>query len=84
MELHAALQELTVDSPLFDAVIALSTQPDPRNQIGRLEPVGADLLGVKGTTLLAVRPDGYLGLRSDRDHMSALARYRKLLRAGHP
>ena len=81
--LHTALQELTTNSPLFEAAIALSTQPDPRNQIGRLEPVGADLLGIKGTTLLVVRPDGYIGLRSDQDHLSALERYRKLLHAGH-
>ena len=83
VELHTALQELTANSPLFEAAIALSTQLDPRNQIGRLEPVGADLLGIKGTTLLVVRPDGYIGLRSDRDHLSALERYRKLLHAGH-
>jgi 2-polyprenyl-6-methoxyphenol hydroxylase-like FAD-dependent oxidoreductase len=84
VELHTALQELTTDSPLFEEAIALSTQPEPRDQIGRLEPVGADLLGVQGTTLLVVRPDGYVGLRSDRDHLSALERYRKLLRAAHP
>jgi 2-polyprenyl-6-methoxyphenol hydroxylase-like FAD-dependent oxidoreductase len=84
VELHTVLQELTTDSPLFEAAIALSTQSEPRDQIGRLEPVGADLLGVQGTTLLVVRPDGYVGLRSDRDHLSELERYRKLLRAGHP
>lgn len=84
VELHAALQELTTDSPLFEAAIALSTQPEPPAQIGRLEPVGADLLGVRGTTLLVVRPDGYIGLRSDGDHVSALERYRKLVHAGHP
>jgi 2-polyprenyl-6-methoxyphenol hydroxylase-like FAD-dependent oxidoreductase len=84
VELHTALQELTTDSPLFEEAIALSTQPEPRDQIGRLEPVGADHLGVQGTTLLVVRPDGYVGLRSDRDHLSALERYRKLLRAAHP
>jgi hypothetical protein len=65
VELHTALQELTTDSPLFEAAIALSTQPEPPDQIGRLEPVRADLLGVQGTTLLAVRPDGYIGLRYD-------------------
>jgi 2-polyprenyl-6-methoxyphenol hydroxylase-like FAD-dependent oxidoreductase len=84
VELHTALQELTADSPLFEAAIAFSTQPEPPDQIGRLEPVGAELLGVKGTTLLAVRPDGYIGLRSDGDHLSALERYRRLVHAGHP
>jgi 2-polyprenyl-6-methoxyphenol hydroxylase-like FAD-dependent oxidoreductase len=84
VELHTALRELTSDSPLFETAIALSTQPEPSNQIGWLEPTGADLLGVRGTTLLAVRPDGYIGLRSDGGHLSALERYRRLIHAGHP
>jgi hypothetical protein len=82
--LHTVLQELTTGSPLFEAAIALSTHPDPPDQIGRLEPVGADHLGVQGTTLLAVRPDGFIGLRSDGDHLSALERYRRLVHTGHP
>ena len=84
VELHAALQELTTGSPVFEAAIALSTRPEPPDRIGRLEPAGADLLGVQGITLLAVRPDGYIGLRSDGDHLSALERYRRLVQAGHP
>jgi hypothetical protein len=31
-----------------------------------------------------VRPDGYVGMRCDRDHLGALERYRALVRAGHP
>jgi hypothetical protein len=38
---------------------------------------------VRETTLLAVRPDGYVGLRSDGDHLNALERYRALVCAGH-
>ncbi len=83
MELHTALQELTTDSPMFEAAFALSTQRELPDKIGRLEPRGAALLGVQGTTLLVVRPDGYIGLRSDGDHLSALERYRKLVYAGH-
>jgi hypothetical protein len=30
---------------------------------------------MEGITLLAIRPDGYIGLRSDRNHLSALERY---------
>jgi 2-polyprenyl-6-methoxyphenol hydroxylase-like FAD-dependent oxidoreductase len=82
--LHAALEERATDSPLFEAAIALGTHPDLPVQIGRLESAGADLLGVQGTTLLVVRPDGYIGMRCDRDHLSALERYRTLVHAGHP
>jgi 2-polyprenyl-6-methoxyphenol hydroxylase-like FAD-dependent oxidoreductase len=83
-DLLVALQELATDSPLFETVIAFGTCPDLPDNIGHLEPVAADLLGVQDTTLLAVRPDGYIGLRSDRDHLNALGRYRALVQAGHP
>ena len=84
VKLHNALQELTIDSPLFEAAIAVGTQPELPDKIGKLEPVGADLLGVQGITLLVVRPDGYVGLRSDGNHLSALEHYRKLVHSGYP
>jgi hypothetical protein len=40
-----------------------------------MEPAQASQLGIEGITLLAVRPDGYVGLRSDRDPLGALERY---------
>jgi 2-polyprenyl-6-methoxyphenol hydroxylase-like FAD-dependent oxidoreductase len=79
-DLHAALEERAIDSPLFDVAIALGANPDLPVQFGRLEPAGADRLGVQGITLLVVRPDGHVGMRSDRDHLSALERYRTLVR----
>lgn len=84
VKLHTALQDLTTDSPLFEAAFTLSTQPKLHDKIGRLEPVGADLLGVQGTTLLVVRPDGHIGLRADGDHLSALECYCKLVHVEHP
>ncbi len=83
VELHLALQEITQDSPLLEEAIALGTSADLPVQIGNIEPGAADLLGVDGITLFAVRPDGYLGLRADRDHLAALERYRTLVHAGH-
>lgn len=78
-DLLHTLQELTADSPQVEAAIALSACRDVPEPIGSLESSAADLLGVDGTTLLAVRPDGYIGLRADRDHVSALERYHTLL-----
>ena len=83
-ELLTALQRIATDSPLFEAAVAFGTRSDLPDPIGRLEPAAADLLGVRDTTLLAIRPDGYIGLRADRDHLSALERYRSLVLAGHP
>lgn len=82
MKLCSALQDFANDSPLFEEVVALSTRSDLPLQIGQLEPAAADLLGVEGITLLAMRPDGYIGLRSDRDHLTALERYRSLVHTG--
>jgi 2-polyprenyl-6-methoxyphenol hydroxylase-like FAD-dependent oxidoreductase len=83
LELRAALQELASRSPVFEAAIALGPHPDVPAQIGRLDAAAAGLLGVEGNTLLAVRPDGYIGLRSDRDHLIALKSYSNLIRVGH-
>lgn len=82
MDLQNSLQKLTADSQLFEAAVAVSSGTDLLAQIGRIEPGAAELLGVEGITLLAVRPDGYIGLRADRDHLNALERYRSLLGAG--
>ncbi len=84
VNLFADLQELATNSPLFAAVFAFSTRSDLAEQVGHFEPVDADLLGVQDITLLVVRPDEYIGMRSDRDHLKALERYQALIRTGHP
>jgi hypothetical protein len=82
LDLHGALQKFTSDSLLFEAAVALGSDADLPAQIGRFEPGVSDLIGVEGITLLAVRPDGYIGLRADRDHLNALERYGALIGAG--
>lgn len=79
VELHERLQDIAADSPLFEAVCAFCGHGDLPPQIGRLDSAGADFLGLKGTTLLVMRPDGYIGLRADRDHLGALERYRTVV-----
>jgi 2-polyprenyl-6-methoxyphenol hydroxylase-like FAD-dependent oxidoreductase len=83
VDLLAALQQIATDSHLFETVVAFGTRHELPDRIGYLEPSASSTLGVQGITLLAVRPDGYVGMRSDRDHLSALERYRTLVRAGH-
>jgi 2-polyprenyl-6-methoxyphenol hydroxylase-like FAD-dependent oxidoreductase len=79
----AALQKIAADSPIFEAAVAFGASNGLPGQIGHLEVGAADELGVERITLLAVRPDGYVGMRSDRDHLGALERYRSLIRAEH-
>jgi hypothetical protein len=81
-DLFSALQKIITDSPLFEAAMAFGTRSDLPDNIGHLDPAAADLLGVRDTTLLAVRPDGYIGLRSDEHHLSALEHYRALVLSG--
>jgi hypothetical protein len=83
VELHAALQEFAAGSPVFDAAVGFGTSRNPSGKIGYLEPVAAGMLGVTGNTLLAMRPDGYIGLRADQDHLSALRGYSALVVGGH-
>jgi len=82
VDLDAALQKFAADSPLFEALFTLAAQSDSPAPIGQLGSIEANLLGVKAITLLAVRPDGYVGLRSDKNHLLALKRYRTLILEG--
>ena len=82
VDLHGALQKFSTGSLLFEAAVALGSDEDLPAQIGKVEQGAADLLGVEGITLLAVRPDGYIGLRADRDHLNALERYGAVIGGG--
>jgi hypothetical protein len=83
MELHNALQKQAAASKLFETAVSFGTGSDLGGLIGQFEVGAASVLGVGETTLLAVRPDGYVGLRSDGDHFNSLERYRALVCAGH-
>jgi hypothetical protein len=61
------LQNVVRSSPLFESVVALGT-----NSV---------LDGSGGTSLLVVRPDGYVGMRCEQDHLAALERYHRLVTA---
>jgi 2-polyprenyl-6-methoxyphenol hydroxylase-like FAD-dependent oxidoreductase len=83
IDLHATLQKLTADSALFEALHGLGVSRDVPVDIGCLEPEAAAVLGLEGNTLLAIRPDGYIGLRSDQNHLAALHHYRTLFHTQH-
>jgi 2-polyprenyl-6-methoxyphenol hydroxylase-like FAD-dependent oxidoreductase len=77
--LFDALRESITESPVFSAAFAFSTERDQAEYIGRIEARNADALDVRDMTLIVVRPDGYIGMRSDADHLEALASYRARL-----
>ena len=73
-ELAASLEADHADSPLVSAIAGLTTRGgDPR--IGRMAESVAEQLGVRGVTVLAVRPDRYVGLRHDGADPGAVGRY---------
>jgi hypothetical protein len=82
-ELDATLQAFARNSLLFETLFTFATQSNLSANIGRLGRVEADLLGAKAITLLAVRPDGYVGLRSDGNHLRALKRYQTRILEGN-
>jgi 2-polyprenyl-6-methoxyphenol hydroxylase-like FAD-dependent oxidoreductase len=82
VNLHAALQKVAKESRLFGDTVALATAADVPVKVGRIDRTTADKLGIDGITLLAMRPDGYVGLRSDDDHLQALQHYCTLIHEG--
>jgi 2-polyprenyl-6-methoxyphenol hydroxylase-like FAD-dependent oxidoreductase len=81
-DLHAALKQFTTGSPFFEEAHAVSSRTDLPTETHHLEDhIAPDLFGIRETTLLALRPDGYIGLRADTDHLNALDHYRTLLQS---
>jgi 2-polyprenyl-6-methoxyphenol hydroxylase-like FAD-dependent oxidoreductase len=57
-----------------DAIVGLCTHPGDR-QVGRIDESVAAQLAVVGVTVLAVRPDRYIGLRDDSGDPRAVETY---------
>jgi 2-polyprenyl-6-methoxyphenol hydroxylase-like FAD-dependent oxidoreductase len=72
--LAAALREAYGDSPVVGAVHALSVGGGGEG-IGTMDEAVADQLGVKDVTVLAVRPDRYVGFRHDGGDPGAFQTY---------
>jgi 2-polyprenyl-6-methoxyphenol hydroxylase-like FAD-dependent oxidoreductase len=74
LELVTTLEVAHRGSPVIDAVIGLCTRPmGPR--IGRIDESVADRLGIDGVTILAVRPDRFVGFRHDGMDTRAVEAY---------
>jgi 2-polyprenyl-6-methoxyphenol hydroxylase-like FAD-dependent oxidoreductase len=65
-------------SPVVDAVVGLSTRPGGP-QVGRMDESVAAQLGVVDLTVLAVRPDRYIGLRDDSGDPGVVTAYLDVL-----
>ena len=62
--------------PIVDAVVGFCTSPAPGgDQVGRWAEAVATRLGVVDVTVLAVRPDRYIGLRDDTGDAAVVDAY---------
>ncbi len=68
------LESTVAASPVVDAVIGLCTKPEDE-RIGCIDESAADQLGIDGVTILAVRPDRYVGFRLNGGDVGPLESY---------
>ncbi|HZR80099.1 MAG TPA: FAD-dependent monooxygenase [Candidatus Binatia bacterium] len=69
------------DPSVIETTVVLASEPSDERW-PRLDGTTSEALGVDGIAVLAVRPDGHVGLRADRDHARSLVAYQSLLRSG--
>jgi hypothetical protein len=74
LNLTAELQSIAAGSQVTDAVIGLCTRPEGF-PVGWMDDPVADQLGVDGVTILAVRPDRFVGFRHDGTDPGAITGY---------
>jgi hypothetical protein len=74
LTLVTAIEELAQDSLVIDVVLGFCAGPGGPG-VGRIDGTVARELGVEALTVLAVRPDRYIGLRHDGKDLGALVEY---------
>ena len=77
---HDGCEQLLVLLHRVAGVVGLSTDPEGA-RVGQLDESVAAELGVAGVTVVAVRPDRYIGLRDDRGDPRAVQAYLDALAA---
>jgi 2-polyprenyl-6-methoxyphenol hydroxylase-like FAD-dependent oxidoreductase len=80
-ELVEELEARYGGSKAVDAVFGFSTRPGG-GAVGQIDEGVAKRLGIDGVTVLAIRPDGYVGLRHDGTEPEAVERYFESLTGG--
>ena len=78
-DVREAIEEAHADA--FDSVIALGTAHDP-SLTDVIDAAVADRIGIGDVAVLAVRPDGYIGHRSDGADIGPVGEYLELIRSG--
>ena len=69
-------------SAIIEAIVVIAAGAGDQSPYARVTPTAAEQLGIGEITLLVIRPDGHIGLRSDRNHVDDLTAYQQLLVSG--
>jgi 2-polyprenyl-6-methoxyphenol hydroxylase-like FAD-dependent oxidoreductase len=69
-------------SVIIEAIVVIAAGTNDQSPYARVTPTAAEQLGIGEITLLVIRPDGHIGLRSDRNHVDDLTSYQQLLVSG--
>jgi 2-polyprenyl-6-methoxyphenol hydroxylase-like FAD-dependent oxidoreductase len=67
---------------IIEEIVVIAVGYDNQSPYARVAPTTFEQLGIGEITLLVIRPDGHIGLRSDRNHVEDLTAYQKLLVSG--
>jgi hypothetical protein len=80
--LDSAIRAQNIAPALIEGIVIIVAGPDGPGPYGRISAAAAAQLGVEEITLLVIRPDGHVGLRSDRNHAEDMTSYLRLLMSG--
>lgn len=69
-------------SVVIDEIVVIGTGAGPQGRYAWITPAAAEQLGIAEISLFVIRPDGHVGLRSDRDLIDDLTAYQRLLVSG--
>jgi hypothetical protein len=67
---------------IIEEIVVIAAGSCGQDPYARITPATAEHLGIGEITLLVIRPDGHVGLRSDHDHIEDLTSYLRLLLSG--
>jgi 2-polyprenyl-6-methoxyphenol hydroxylase-like FAD-dependent oxidoreductase len=69
-------------SVIIEEIVVIAVGSNDQSPYARITSTAANDLGIGEITLLVIRPDGHIGLRSDRNHVDELTSYQQLLVSG--
>ena len=78
----SSIRAQTVASVIIEEVVVIAVGFGDGSAYARVTATAAEQLGIGEITLLVIRPDGHIGLRSDRNHVEDLTAYQQVLVSG--